>query len=220
MAAPAPNSAFATSAPTAPTADLVQTGCHVVHLLGAALVLMGLSQAQCQMQAQTQMCTTSRPPTITLAVLVRELPVEEDRCTSTKHISITGDPHPFLSTCGSTARMGNGLCPSLLETAIAAISMFVRARTPLHQSLMISMPGVHARTVALQPALRRPRPHRRTCTYRTATLRTATLRTATLRTPTFHPPRPIRPRRDPHRVRILPRVRGRDGESLAQLSMA
>ena len=79
MVAPAPSSVIATSAPTASTADLVQTGWNVVHL-DAALVQMGLSHF-----GQALWNTSTRPLRFSLALLVQELPVEEG-CTSTKHI--------------------------------------------------------------------------------------------------------------------------------------
>ena len=56
--------------------------------------------------------------------------------------------------------MGDGPGPSFpLVTAFAPISMPVRARTPRVRLLIL--PGVHARTVALKPAMRHPRPRPR-----------------------------------------------------------
>ena len=103
MADPAPNTAAAGSAPTAPTAALVQSSCHVV-MFHAALVIMGPSHLHMGPRISGPMSNTTGPHGITLAMLVQESPLE-DRCTSTKPILVLGFlPQLSIDTCGSTAR--------------------------------------------------------------------------------------------------------------------
>jgi hypothetical protein len=103
MADPAPNTAAAGSAPTAPTAALVQSSCRVV-MFHAAIVRMGLSHLHMGPRISGPLSNTTGLHGITLAMLVQESPVE-DGCTSTKPILVLGFMTPLsIDTCGSTAR--------------------------------------------------------------------------------------------------------------------
>jgi len=130
MAARAPNTAAAGSAPTAPTAALVQSSCRVV-MFHAAIVRMGLSHLHMGPRISGPVSNTTGPHGITLAMLVQESPVE-DGCTSTKHILVLGFLTPLpIDTCGSTALKGDGPGPSFpLVIAIAPNRMPVLALTP------------------------------------------------------------------------------------------
>ena len=117
-------------------------------------MIMGLSHLHMGPRISGPMSTTTRPIGITLAVLVRELPVE-DGCTSTKHIMVLGFlPYLIMSTCGSTAPLGDGPGPSLEQvTALARIGGPALALTP-REHLLIMLRGDHARPLPLKPALR------------------------------------------------------------------
>ena len=126
---------------------------------------MGLSQI-----IQALRSTSTRPLRISLALLVQELPVEEEGCTSTKHIHLS--IHQWLSICGSTARMGDGPGPELMVVVVTpraptGFPVLAHTTTPV-QSLRdprcIQYPcGVRARSrsLAFKTATRHPRPPRR-----------------------------------------------------------
>ena len=129
---------------------------------------MGLSQI-----IQALRSTSTRPLRISLALLVQELPVEEEGCTSTKHIFIYLLPiQQWLSICGSTARMGDGPGPELMVVVVTpraptGFPVLAHTTTPV-QSLRdprcIQYPcGVRARSrsLAFKTATRHPRPPRR-----------------------------------------------------------
>ena len=113
-------------------------------------MIMGLSHLHMGPRIRGPMSTTTRLVGIILAVLVQELPVE-DECTPTKHIVVMG---LWMPTCGSTAPLGDGPGPSLeLVTALARISGPALALTP-REHLLIMLRGDHARPLPLKPALR------------------------------------------------------------------
>jgi hypothetical protein len=79
----------------------------------------------------------------------------EEICPFIKHMMLLG-LMSIMSTCGSTARMGDGPGPSstlVLTARLAPISLPVLALTPRVRLLILR--GVHARTVALRSAQRR-----------------------------------------------------------------